>query len=222
MTLPNLPEVPPNPTTQQLAQVVGALVQELSYLLSGFLSSNNAREFGGWQIGTTELQSKTKTVGMSTEVTGADDIRFWAGDLKTGSPNFKVTESGIMSTVSGNFSSAAGYPRVEINSTTNLIAAFTDADSYISIVPDYSGSVPAMLITDAATTKGFLNRPNAIAGTTLGTFDGEPLNFQPSGDLKIGGVSGYNGNITYVKNVVAGVPSFGNIVVTKGIITSFT
>lgn len=57
MTLPNLPEVPPNPSTQQLAQIVGSLVQELTYLLSGFLSSNNAREFGSWQVSNNELQS---------------------------------------------------------------------------------------------------------------------------------------------------------------------
>lgn len=150
MTLPNLPEVPPNPSTQQLAQVVGALVQELSYLLSGFLSSENAREFGGWIVGKTELQSKDKMVGMSTEITGADDIRFWAGDLKTGAPNFAVTESGNIT-----LKTDVGYPRIEFNSLNNLLAAYSDADTYIAILPNYSGSVPALVLVDAATTKAF-------------------------------------------------------------------
>lgn len=58
MGIPNLPEIPPNPSTQQLAQIVGALTQELTYLLSGFLSSSNAREFGGWQVSQSKLETK--------------------------------------------------------------------------------------------------------------------------------------------------------------------
>lgn len=56
--IPNLPEIPPKPSTEQLAQIVGELVQQLSYLLSGFLSSDNAREFGGWQVSQTRLETK--------------------------------------------------------------------------------------------------------------------------------------------------------------------
>lgn len=103
MTLPNLPDVPHNPTLEQLTQIVAEMSQQLTYLLSGFLSSDNAKQFGGWQVGQTELQSKDKTVGMSTNKTGVDPIRFFAGDLITGSPAFKVTESGKLYATNGEF-----------------------------------------------------------------------------------------------------------------------
>lgn len=131
MGIPNLPEIPPNPSTQQLAQIVGALTQELTYLLSGFLSSDNAREFGGYIVGKTELQSKDKKVGISSNKNGADPIRFWAGDTIAGSPPFYVTESGKMYATDGYFtgiitgstitggtvrSGADGSDRIELSS----------------------------------------------------------------------------------------------------------
>lgn len=117
MTLPNLPEVPQKATLEQLTQIVAEMSQQLTYLLSGFLGSQNAREFGGWQIGPTEMQSKDKTVGMSTEQTVLDDIRFWAGDVKTGSPKFVVRESGETSLTEAIISSAETGDKVVIDST---------------------------------------------------------------------------------------------------------
>lgn len=83
-------------TLEDLIEVVAKMQKSLDYLMQGGLDSKNMREVGGWLIGNTELQSRDKTVGMSTESTGADNIRFWAGDLKTGSPKFTVKESGTM------------------------------------------------------------------------------------------------------------------------------
>lgn len=103
MSIPNVPDVPNDATLDQLRQVVAQGFQEIFYQLSGFLNSKNVLEVGGWKVGDTELQAKTKTVGMSTAITGADDIRFWAGDVKTGSPPFYVTESGKMYATDGNF-----------------------------------------------------------------------------------------------------------------------
>lgn len=190
----------------------------MKYLFSGVLESSNIFEVGQWRVENDRLVSKDGDVGMSTAETGSDDIRFWAGDAIDGVPNFKVTKAGIMTAVGALFLSALGYPRVEINSTDNLIAAYSDADTYVSFLPTYN-SVPALVLVDGGTTKAFLNRTLA-GGTTLGTFDGEPLNLQPSGNFQIGGVNGYNGTITYVKNVISGNSITGTITVTKGIITS--
>jgi hypothetical protein len=214
---------------EDILNAIAKIQKGIDYLMQGGLDSKNAREFGGWLVGNTELQSRDKTVGMSTESTGADDIRFWAGDLKEGAPRFKVTEAGIASLVSALFQSAAGYPRVEINSANNLIGAFADPDTYISFLPSFN-SVPTLVLVDAGTTKAFLNRGSAAAGTSLGTFDSEPmnlqasgpLNLQPGGNLQINGTNGYSGSISYVKNVVSGAPSFGSITVSKGIITNVT
>jgi hypothetical protein len=58
MGIPTLPEVPMKPTTEQLAQIVAEGFQQLGYLMSGFLSSDNAREFGGWIVNKTKLETK--------------------------------------------------------------------------------------------------------------------------------------------------------------------
>jgi hypothetical protein len=208
----------------EIIEALAKIQKGIDYLMQGGLDSKNAREFGGWLVGNTELQSRNKMVGMSTEDTGADDIRFWAGDVKTGAPKFKVTEGGIASLVSALFQSAAGYPRVEINSANNLIGAFADSDTYISLLPSYN-AVPSLVLVDAGTTKAFINRGSAVGGTTLGTFDTEPLNLQPSGPLQIGGQNGWSGDIIFVNSVTFGATGGGSyttkkITVTKGIITN--
>lgn len=209
----------------EIIEALAKIQKGIDYLMQGGLDSKNAREFGGWLVGNTELQSRNKMVGMSTEDTAADDIRFWAGDVKTGAPKFKVTEAGIASLVSGLFQSAAGYPRVEINSANNLIAAYADADTYISFLPAYN-SVPTLVLVDVGTTKAFLNRGSAAGGTTLGTFDTEPLNLQASGPLQINGQSGWSGPIDVVTSVTFGATGGGSyttkrITVNKGIITNY-
>lgn len=92
-----------NASLSQVIEAVADLQDNLNFLLNGFLSSDNAREFGGWRIGKTELQSSDKKVGMSTSAVGVDPIRFWAGDVVTGSPSFSVSQSGKMKATNGQF-----------------------------------------------------------------------------------------------------------------------
>ena len=60
---------------------------------------------GGWSIGATALTDTAGVVGMSSAVTGGDDIRFWAGHATPGSAPFRVTEAGALTasnaTISG-------------------------------------------------------------------------------------------------------------------------
>jgi hypothetical protein len=59
-----------------------------------------AGSIGGWVIAATSLADAAGVVGMSSAVTGGDDIRFWAGHATPASAPFKVTEAGIL-TASG-------------------------------------------------------------------------------------------------------------------------
>lgn len=90
----NLPGVNSGMTLEQMADVVAKLIKEVQFLADGNISSINAREFGGYLVGLTSLSSKNGVVGISSEITAADDIRFWAGDLLSGSPIYRVYESG--------------------------------------------------------------------------------------------------------------------------------
>lgn len=163
MGIPNLPTVPNNPTTHQLAEIVADLSQQLTYLLSGFLSSDNAREFGGWAVGKTELQSKDKTVGMSTDKTGVDPIRFWAGDVKDGSPNFIVTDSGKVV-----LKSDSGYPRIELNTDTGEISAYVSAGNGIKIVKTMFSGNPAITFISGGSPTGYIQEQSSeIVFTTM-------------------------------------------------------
>lgn len=63
-------------------------------------------DIGGWNIGGTTLTDDSGAVGMSSDVTAGDDIRFWAGHTTPTSAPFKVTESGKLTatdaTIAGN------------------------------------------------------------------------------------------------------------------------
>lgn len=93
---------------------------------------------GGWTIGAATLSASSGTVGMSSTVTGGDDIRFWAGDATPGSAEFRVTEAGALTATSGTiggwtlgassltatnlgiYSGAANTARVEVGSGSDL------------------------------------------------------------------------------------------------------
>lgn len=56
---------------------------------------------GGWTIGPTYIRDTAGTVGLSSAVTGGDDVRIWAGGVTPGTAPFRVHESGILYATSG-------------------------------------------------------------------------------------------------------------------------
>jgi hypothetical protein len=68
---------------------------------------------GGWVISATDLKDVAGVVGMSSAVTGGDDIRFWAGHVTPGSAPFRVTEAGALTatsaTITGAITANTGY-----------------------------------------------------------------------------------------------------------------
>jgi hypothetical protein len=67
---------------------------------------------GGWTIAATALTDAAGAVGMSSAVTGGDDIRFWAGNATPSSAPFRVTESGALTatsaTITGSVTATSG------------------------------------------------------------------------------------------------------------------
>lgn len=56
---------------------------------------------GGWTINTTSITDTSGMTGLSSAITGGDDIRFWAGHATPGSAPFYVTEAGVIKASSG-------------------------------------------------------------------------------------------------------------------------
>jgi hypothetical protein len=61
----------------------------------------SAGAIGGWVIGAADLKDVAGVVGLSSAVTGGDDIRFWAGHATPASAPFIVTEAGAVTMTSG-------------------------------------------------------------------------------------------------------------------------
>jgi hypothetical protein len=85
--------------------------------ITGTISAT-AGSIGGWTINTSSLTDTAGTVGMSSAVTGGDDIRFWAGDATPASAEFRVYESGALVASSATITGA-------ITATSGAIGSFT-------------------------------------------------------------------------------------------------
>ncbi|TQR97306.1 hypothetical protein [Paenibacillus ottowii] len=141
----------------QLLDEFAKVVKELEFIVNGAIDSRNVREIGGYNVNKTELQSRDGAVGMSSARTDEDDLRIWAGDPDRAKAAFKVFESGLVTLTKFLLSSTNGeYPKIEMGSEGNLLAAFYNEGTYISIEPDY-GQGPSLNFVRNGEIQGRLN-----------------------------------------------------------------
>lgn len=124
MPVPTFTKLGPSPEFNDLVKKINTLVSELQNLMLG-VDSINVFEVGGWRVTLDQLASSDGDVGMSTTDTAGDDIRFWAGDAKTGTPKFKVTKSGILSATDGIFDGKITADEGQIGGFTITATALT-------------------------------------------------------------------------------------------------
>ncbi|OQY25624.1 MAG: hypothetical protein B6244_14855 [Candidatus Cloacimonetes bacterium 4572_55] len=133
----------------------GSAIPEFSVTAAGILTATGATiagtitatagAIGGWEIGADTLEASSGEVGLSSAVTGWDDIRIWAGHATPSSAPFKVTESGALTASSGaigGFTLGAttltatdlildsGNQRIKLGSGNDLIALDADDATY--------------------------------------------------------------------------------------------
>ena len=77
-----------------------------------------AGAIGGWTIGADYVRDTAGVVGMSSAVTGGDDIRFFAGNVTPSSAPFRVTEAGALTATSATITGA-------ITASTGSVGSFT-------------------------------------------------------------------------------------------------
>lgn len=146
---------------------------------------------GGWTIGTTAIQDTAGLTGMSSAVTGGNDIRFWAGHATPGSAPFQVFEDGavIASAISiAGASTIAGW-----NIDTTRIYKFSTGS--VGVILD--SSIPAIKIGDTAGTYILVDGANQVikssnysagligSAWTTSTGDAEFNNITARGALKV-------------------------------------
>lgn len=79
--------------------------------ISGTITVASGR-IGGFDIGSDYIRDRLNTMGMASTVTGADDVRFWAGDTfaNRALAPFRILESGAIYATSGAISGGALAP----------------------------------------------------------------------------------------------------------------
>ena len=83
------------------ANVATGYVGAPAYILKTGAAHFTSGNIGGWIIGSTSLTDTAGTTGISSAITGGDDIRFWAGHVTPASAPFIVTEAGVITASSG-------------------------------------------------------------------------------------------------------------------------
>lgn len=173
MGVPTITGLPPNPDFGELVTKVNTLVNELRNLLLT-LDSNNALEFGGWQVELNKFISIDRDVGMSTEDTGADDVRFFAGPngaawfyYVTKSGKLYATDAFITGVITGSViigseikTSETAYPRIELSSLGTFFKALGSIDKSIEISVSTEGT-PGQFFKDLTGT-GLIDFLNGV------------------------------------------------------------
>lgn len=107
----------------------------------------------GWVIGATSITDAAAVVGLSSAVTGGDDIRIWAGNATPGSAAFRVTESGALvassATVTGSVTASSGAIGACTISSTTLVCGGVTLDGNGITLTAASGATNTLKFTDS-------------------------------------------------------------------------
>lgn len=230
MSTTSLPRIPQSADLERVKITMNQLLDELDWLLGGFVDSKNIRELTANKIKTGTLDAGLVTVranyaGGSFIELSANGIRINDGtnDTFTADTAGHVTMTGAQIQ-----SSAAAYPRVEMSSSSNLFKASGSATNNVTIEADNGGGSPGLFFNDSVngnasilnTSTDFLiatpgsKRTKVSSGSDLFLAAASNVDLQPAGSLKINGSTGYTGTFA------AGVSGALTVTVKKGIITS--
>lgn len=151
---------------------------------------------GGWAITSTSLTATAGAVGLSSAITGGDDIRIFAGNATPSSAPFRVTEAGVLTATSGTI---GGWT---IGSTT-----LTGGDMTLDNAGDLTAGTGnnVVRISDTGTYRFWIG--HATAGSA-------PFRVEPDGDVLMasGAVTVDSGGI----NITGGTGSVNSVNWTDG------
>lgn len=187
---------------EELCEEVAKLQKTVRYLLGGHLDTENIFEVAGWQVTPTELVSKDGDVGMSTDDTGPDPVRFFAGP--DGSLwYFYVTKSGSLvaqkATIKGHIDAESGtiggwtiegntltsnptnYPRIVFDPTNNEVAYYGSATEYLKI--NFTTGIPRLIFSDQ------------LANTAIFRMASGNLIFESSLNIHLNPQAGFGGDV---------------------------
>ncbi|MCK9371384.1 tail fiber domain-containing protein [Candidatus Dojkabacteria bacterium] len=197
---------------------VWGLYSDSVYLKGTIVASSG--KIGGWVIGATSLTDLAGLVGMSSAVTGGDDIRFWAGHVTPSSAPFRVTEAGNLvatsATISGAITATSGtiggwtIDSTQIRNSGSTVVLRAAGELAFGATPPASISSGTGLFLSSAGMYGMLsNVPQAIFSATTGaiTAGAGAVKLDVSGITVIAGIAETSG-ATLKWNDSGGTPYF--------------
>lgn len=144
---------------------------------------------GGFTIGPDYIIDSTNMFGLSSVVTGGDDVRFWAGAsfANRNTAPFRVTEAGVMTATTGTFSGTLSAPSGTIGGFTigssDLSATATGNTTIVSSGSTAFAAGPTGSPTFTVTQAGALTvTGGTITGGTIRTSSGSTRVEMDSGD----------------------------------------
>ncbi len=166
-------------------------------------------ELGGWVLAATSLTDAAGVVGLSSAVTGGDDIRFWAGNATPASAPFRVTEAGALvatsATITGSITATTGTVGGWVISSASLADAagvvgmssavtggddvrFWAGNATPSSAPFRVTEAGALVATSATISGSITATSGTIGGWTVGasTLTGGNATLNSSGILSLG------------------------------------
>jgi hypothetical protein len=161
--IPNVGYLSGNESMAEVIDHVAKLQKMVEFLATGNISSVNAREFGGWLVGTTALQARAGDVGMSTANDSEDPVRLWAGSVDKDTAPWRVYKSGKGVATGWKFQATEGsYPNIVFDPETLLMAAYQDALNYVFISPSFDGAPVLGFTVDGNTVAQFYASPDGV------------------------------------------------------------
>ena len=140
--------------------------------------------------------------------------------------------TGLLTIISALIQSATGYPKVELNSASNLFAAYLDANNAVRVVPSRSAGTPAVEFYSGGSVVGFMQDLSPIlalltqtGGRDIQIGSGNKLYLTANAGIEMEGTSLKINNSTGVSGTVyvssaSGGPTTTPITFTNGIRTS--
>ncbi|MDR6555429.1 hypothetical protein [Paenibacillus qinlingensis] len=208
MPIPNINQLPPDPSFGDVANRVNRLVQEITQLMLS-LDSINVTSLSAGTVIVYDLDGGPGTITLTK-----DGMVINNGTTNT----FTVDINGNVVMTSALVRSSAGFPKVELNSGSNLLGAYQTANESIRINPNSSSGDPEIVFFHGGSTKGIfkylspdilLITPTGAASITLSS--GVTLNLGATNlvnidcaALRINGQLGQSGTV-YVSATPGGV-----------------
>lgn len=162
MPTPDLPAIGDNPSNKEVVDYLIKLQRDYTWLLQN-LDDLNVKRIRADSIYAGTIDANVVTI--RSDLTAGAYIQIDGNGMVVNNGSydtFEVDIDGNVTATSMTLKSANGYPLVEINKDDNLFAAYTDPDTYIQIIPEFTNDKPAILFVDGSTAIGYISAPGAM------------------------------------------------------------